>query len=111
VLAHRWAYEQATGLVLPAGVVVRHLVCDNPPCVNVAHLAEGTQRDNVRDAIERGRHVGRRMLTDVELAAVRASYSGEYGDLVRLAAEFQCSKRLIQKAVAGLPRTGRLSHA
>lgn len=29
--------------------------CDNPKCVRVAHLFEGTQRDNVHDAIAKGR--------------------------------------------------------
>lgn len=31
--------------------------CDNPACVNPAHLYEGTQRENVRDCIARGRRV------------------------------------------------------
>lgn len=31
--------------------------CDNPPCCNPKHLRWGTQRDNVKDAQERGRHV------------------------------------------------------
>lgn len=29
--------------------------CDNPPCVNFRHLRPGTQSDNVRDMIQRGR--------------------------------------------------------
>lgn len=36
--------------------MVRHL-CDNPRCVRPSHLKEGTQQENIRDAIEAGRHV------------------------------------------------------
>lgn len=50
--AHRWIYAQTVGPV--DGVILRHS-CDNPPCVNVAHLVVGTQLDNVHDAMDRGR--------------------------------------------------------
>jgi hypothetical protein len=53
-LASRVAYFIAHG-VDPGEFVVRHK-CDNPPCVNPAHLVLGTQKDNVLDAIERGQH-------------------------------------------------------
>ena len=53
VLAHRWAYEYFIGPV-PWDLNVLHH-CDNPPCVNFMHLFVGTQRDNVRDCIEKGR--------------------------------------------------------
>lgn len=51
--AHRWAWEQAHGPI-PVGMVVMH-GCDNPPCVNVAHLSLGTQMENIADRVRKGR--------------------------------------------------------
>lgn len=49
--AHRLAHYLTTGETPP---VVMH-TCDNPPCCNPAHLRGGTQRENVHDAIRKGR--------------------------------------------------------
>lgn len=51
--AHRLAYFLAHG-ALRDDQVVRH-DCDNPSCVNPAHLLSGTQAENVQDMVRRGR--------------------------------------------------------
>jgi hypothetical protein len=51
--AHRYAWSVLNGPI-PGGQVVRHN-CDNPPCVNPAHLTVGTQADNIGDRDRRGR--------------------------------------------------------
>lgn len=50
---HRVLYEMTYGKI-PKGMLIRHK-CDNPSCCNIEHLEIGTQKDNVRDMIERGR--------------------------------------------------------
>ena len=51
--AHRVAYLIATGTD-PGEFQTMH-TCDNPPCVNPEHLRIGTNTDNVRDKVKKGR--------------------------------------------------------
>lgn len=51
--AHRISFEMAFGLI-PAGLNVLH-DCDNPSCVRPDHLVAGTQSQNLKDAVARGR--------------------------------------------------------
>ena len=70
--AHRYAFELANG-TLPA--VVRH-TCDCRNCVNPDHLIGGTQRQNMRDKISRGRQArgsqnGRSKLTEYDVLLIK----------------------------------------
>jgi DNA-binding CsgD family transcriptional regulator len=51
--AHRKVFEHFHGSI-PDGLLILHS-CDNPPCVNPAHLRAGTHGENMKDRTERGR--------------------------------------------------------
>lgn len=67
MLAHRAVMEHHHG---ESKLYVLHS-CNNPPCVEIAHLRYGNQTANMRDAIASGTKRGR-SLTDDEVAAIRA---------------------------------------
>lgn len=51
--SHRYSYFLANGQ-WPNPMCLHR--CDNPPCVNPTHLFEGTNLDNARDKLAKGRH-------------------------------------------------------
>ena len=57
LLAHRVSYTIHKGEI-PDGLQVLHS-CDNRACVNPDHLRPGTQSENIIEAYQRGRKLGR----------------------------------------------------
>lgn len=77
--AHRLAWELLNGPI-PDGLSVLHR-CDNARCVRPDHLFLGTQRDNVIDAVHKGRHssFGNQKLNADQVREIRALWAtGKY---------------------------------
>ncbi len=72
VRAHVAAYQILVGPI-PPGHHVLH-TCDNPPCCNPEHLFTGTNTDNVRDAILKGRQPDTRSLNFIDAEDIRSLY-------------------------------------
>lgn len=115
--AHRAALETRLGRTLAPGEVARHR-CDNPPCCNPAHLEPGSQGDNARDTVARGRHKGgarageanhQAKLTDAEVSEIRARLRfraprGSGSSSFDLAEEFGVSVHYLREVARGAER-------
>lgn len=101
LLAARWLIEQRLGLVLPRELVICHQ-CDNPPCMNPAHLFVGTQADNLRDASQKGRLVSSlRRLDDAQVEALRSRYATTDASIQSLADEFDIAYVTAHRIISG----------
>jgi len=108
VSAHRAALIIHTGQD-HADLCVLHS-CDRPQCVNPAHLRWGTQLDNTRDKIERGRqrfgdHAGfknpRCTLTPDELAEIVRLIDAHRLNNKQIAARFSITHAMVSKIRTG----------
>lgn len=112
VRCSRWVYERYVG---PLGSLQALHHCDNPPCVNPAHLFPGTHGDNMADKKAKGRncygdangsrtHPERRprgdaspvaRISDADARKAYAMYHDERMTQVAIAREFGVSKQLV----------------
>ena len=98
--AHRIMWEIVNGPI-PDGMCVLHK-CDNPSCVNPAHLFVGTTADNNRDAQQKGRiargerqHIAKLDADDVR--SIRRLHPGI--SIRRLAIQYGVAKRTIRHVI------------
>lgn len=81
ILAHRFSFQIHNGTP-PTDACVLHR-CDNPKCVNPAHLMLGTQADNLRDMREKGRAASTEKTRHVGVAHAMAKLSEDDVRLIR----------------------------
>jgi hypothetical protein len=103
--AHRISWEAAFGAI-PPGMLVCHR-CDNPACVRPEHLFLGTDLDNARDKVAKGRqarqrgeaHPGRKLAQE-QATEIRclAAWGNGHADI---AAAFNISRSQVGRIVAG----------
>ncbi len=106
LIAHRVAYVLTHGDV-PMGTMVCH-ACDNPACCNPRHLWAGTQGDNVRDCVAKGRNAyaprrgeehPKARLTEAEVLEIRRLYRRGEAGYRRLAVRFGVTPMAIKAIV------------
>lgn len=106
--AHRVAWELTHGPI-PEGLFVLHS-CDNPPCVNPAHLRLGTHAENMADRERRRRCEGPKKarvgeahpmvkLTAGEVAEIRERHAGGGVWCTQLANEYGVSPSQVRRII------------
>ncbi len=107
VALHRLVFEFDRGRPPRSGLSVCH-TCDNPRCVNPAHLFEGTHAENMIDMAVKGRarptrgeSSVRSKLTEADVREIRRSYATGEERQGQLGARFGVSGDTVGDVVRG----------
>lgn len=107
-MAHRVMWTLVRGEI-PGDLKVLHK-CDNRPCCNPDHLWLGTQRDNMRDCVKKGRQPNllkpgekNRMakLSEKQVLRMKKLRNNEGWSYKKIANEFNVSKSGAFRAIKG----------
>ena len=109
--AHRVAYFLYYRIIDPSGFIKVLHKCDNPSCVNPAHLFEGTQTENIQDMVIKRRQRNKPLygennpmskLTWAEVEDIRRLYSGGNISQKQLSNDYMVSPMTINRIVNGI---------
>jgi len=101
VRIHREVWKLHNPAMEITGVIMHS--CDNPACVNPAHLSHGTQADNIADMVAKGRRVtlkGSRQhdakLTEADIPKIRELAADPKVPMYKIAAMYGVSDTVIR---------------
>lgn len=98
-LAHRFVYQRSKGRI-EANVALHHL-CENPSCVNPAHLTPISQADHMQAHDIAGARNPNAKFSAAQVRMIREMYARGEGSYPTLARHFAVSVRTIGQIVRG----------
>lgn len=101
--AHRETYEVFREALKPTDILCH--ACDNRGCVNPGHMFIGTRKDNILDAVSKGRHAfgernGHAKLSSDQICEIRSSALSQ----AKLASNFGVCQSTVSRIKGGLRR-------
>lgn len=107
--AHRVSFLLFKGEITRGNVILHS--CDNTSCVNPNHLSQGTQKENVRDSVKKGRHkssfqeISQRGINNPQAKLTEDQVRGIKYSIGKtkqsLSSEFKVSRRLVGMILSG----------